>query len=368
MNPTPVTRPRRTVLLAAAVVAVLAVVLAVRLLARPAATAAVQEAPAAVVPAPTPVDLAALSIPCWSCPDAGDWPLRFRTDLDMLAPLGNGTANAAVWLGAFAKPDGPRFAEAQAAQARRVDHEGVGPVLPPDDPLLLEAEPWVDQATMQFYPDVFPFAGMTTRIPHLLLALTFARSWIARGMDAADPEAAYADFRRTIRLGRLLRQEDVVIISDLVGLACIRIGAEAIYDRARAAGDLELALAAAVVAGEAPAQKLLTAARLTRTELAGHVHPTADGSVAVNASATSIVDAARDAARSAPDRRFRLEAMVATLHMARQFGTEPQREEARAVLTELAASDDPRIASGARWALDNDVPPELVKDTIQPRR
>ena len=55
----------------------------------------------------------------------------------------------------------------------------LGKIVAGDDPLLLEAEPWCDQGTMHFYPDIFPLEGYSTRIPNLLVALTFARSWIA---------------------------------------------------------------------------------------------------------------------------------------------------------------------------------------------
>ena len=27
-------------------------------------------------------------MPCWSCPQARSWPITFKTDLDLLAPLG----------------------------------------------------------------------------------------------------------------------------------------------------------------------------------------------------------------------------------------------------------------------------------------
>ena len=76
------------------------------------------------------------------------------------------------------------------------------------------------------------------------------------------------DFRRAIRLGRLLRQEDVVVISDLVGLASIHVGARGVYRRALADGDLELALLASAALGEVAPQRLRTSERITRTDLA----------------------------------------------------------------------------------------------------
>ena len=140
---------------------------------------------------------------------------------------------------------------------RRVQGPGeLGEVLPADDPLLLEAEPWCDQATMRYYPDIYPMKGWETQIPNLMFQLTFARSWVARGMAASDPSKAMEDFRRAIRLGRLLRQEDVTVIADLVGLACIRVGAQGIYDLAVKQGNAQLALVASIVLGEVAPQRL----------------------------------------------------------------------------------------------------------------
>ena len=45
--------------------------------------------PASPVPTPLAGHGSALEVPCWSCPSARGWPVRFRTDLDLLAPLGN---------------------------------------------------------------------------------------------------------------------------------------------------------------------------------------------------------------------------------------------------------------------------------------
>ncbi len=180
---------------------------------------------------------------------------RFQT-ISLIAPLGDGPANAAEFFAAFEKQRGPRAADAEAMQARRVERsDDIGMVVAAADELLLEAEPWVDQATMRFYPDVFPMEGAGTRITNLLVMLTMARSWTARGVDADDPERGLDDCRRAIRLGRLLRQEDVVIINDLVGLACIHIGTRGVYRIAQGEGNTELALLASIVLGVAPARR-----------------------------------------------------------------------------------------------------------------
>lgn len=156
------------------------------------------------------------------------WPLAFRTDLDLLAPLGTGSGNSAAFFVQFRKPDGERVDEAEAMMARRVDGPpGLEKVLPPDDPLLAEAEPWCDQATMQFYPDCLPYEGLWTAYPDFLVPVTFARSWAARSLGGDDSGQAMGDFRRAIRLGHLLRQEDRFLLADLIGLACISAGVEA---------------------------------------------------------------------------------------------------------------------------------------------
>ena len=200
-------RPSRRlqVLIALALVASLAALLGLRLLAGarlPGVTARGPAAPKASVPAPKAVVLSSLEFPCWGCPESQKWPVTFRTDLDFLAPLGNGPANSGLFFKDFAKPGGSRYAEAAAAMDRRVDGPvELGKVLPPDDPLLLEAEPWCDQATMRYYPDFFPLQGTDTQLPNLLVPLNLAKSWVARGLASDDPARAIEDFRRAIRLG-----------------------------------------------------------------------------------------------------------------------------------------------------------------------
>jgi hypothetical protein len=360
---------RIAVVAAAGLVVVLAGVFVARLLGHGGADAyATAAPPAATVPAPHPCDLAKLELPCWGCLWAQSWSLRYRTDLDMLAPLGTGTANAATWFAAFAKPNGPRSAEAQAAMARRVAH---GPlpiapqgfdVLPPDDPLLAEAAPWCDQATMRFYPDLFPVRGGDTQLPNNLLTLNLARSWIARGHDAASFDDAMADFRRVIRLGRLLRQDDVVVIDDLLGLVYIRWGAEEIYDRARKEGKTDLALLAAVVAGEGAPQRYLTAARMTSIEIAPYLRQTGAGSYELQLPAEPY-KAIAEMAVSSPDRRFRDEAIL-RLRFVAAFGGGPMRAEANALLEKLASGPDPIVAANARWSLATPVSEKEVRGLL----
>jgi hypothetical protein len=346
-----VNRSRTLVLSALAVVVVLASALGMRWTgherrspappARPPLARLDKPAPPARVAHPTRADVP--QVPCWSCPTSEKWPIRFQTDLDLLAPLGDGPANAALWLKDFAKPQGARLAEAEAAVKRRVAGPGeFGLVLPPGDPLLKEAEPWADQATMRFYPDVWAAEGASTPIPNLLVALSFARSWVARAASDPDAPAAIEDCRRAIRWGRLLRQEDATVIQDLVGLASIRIGAEQLYALAARRGDQPLMLAAAIVQGEAAPQRLRTAELVTRVAIQA---------AEKDAVTDRKVDDLIGVAKNSPDRRFRNEAIV-MLGYARFTGTSDRREKAENALAELKASPDAFIAGNARWALE----------------
>lgn len=342
---------RARVVLGAAVIVVVAGLLGARLLARPSQRVAI-EPPTGEVAEPAALRPAELEVPCWSCPSAKTWPVRFRTDLDLLAPLGDGPANAAEWFAAFEKERGPRAGEAAAMMERRTLHDSdLGMVVAPDDPLLLEAEPWVDQSTMRFYPDVFPMEGVATRITNLLAAITFARSWTARGVDAADPDRGLEDCRRAIRLGRLLRQEDAVIISDLVGLACIHIGTRGVYRIAQREGDLGLALLASVVLGEIAPQRALTAERISAFDLAPYLHRDDAGLYRLELP-DRWLDQALETAATLTERRFFGEAILSG-NVVLHLGTPEQQDRVRGWLEGLAADDDAIVADFAQWALDH---------------
>jgi hypothetical protein len=348
------------VVLAAAVIVVLAGTLGARLIGLDNAAPKLR-APAATVPEPAVFDVTELEVPCWTCPENRVWALRFQTNLDLLAPLGNGTANAAEWFALFEKRVGPRADEAVAAQKRGLEGpEWLGTVLPPDDPLLLEAEPWCDQATMSFYPDIFPLDGYSTRITNLLFAIKLVRSWVARGEAAEDGDVAMADFRRAIRLGRLLRQEDTVVISDLVGLACIHIATRAVYDRALADGDLELALLASVVIGEVAPQRLGTKKHLTSTDLLDSFQQGDSGEINFRLQPGKL-DVVIEAAESAPDRRFRCEAVLG-LNIIRSLGAPEEIERANDVLDALVNDADRKVAVGAQWCIENPTSVDVLEE------
>jgi hypothetical protein len=352
---------RTGVLGGAALVVVLAGVLGARLLGPTASAVAAPAAPRARLAEPAPFDPAELEVPCWSCPSAGEWPVRFQTDLDLLAPLGDGPGNAAEFFAAFEKHRGPRAAEAEAMQQRRVERpDDVGMVVAADDELLLEAEPWVDQSSMRFYPEIFPMEGAGTRITNLLVMLTMARSWTARGVDADDPDRGLDDCRRAIRLGRLLRQDDVIIINDLVGLACIHIGTRGVYRIAQREGDLELALLASVVLGEVAPQRMMTAKRISTVDLAPYIRRDDDDRYRLELPDVQ-VDALVDLADETTERRFYGE-VIMTASAILNLGTPEQQTRVRAVLDELASRDDPIVADFARWALSADLTDDVLRE------
>jgi len=310
------------------------------------------EASGTGVPDPRPFLMTDLEIPHWSHQKARQWSVRFRTDLDLLAPLGNGGRNAGEWYVDFRKPDGPRYEEARAMMSRKEDREGNFNVLPADDPLLLEAEPWSDQAAMSFYPELLKPEGWYTQVPNLLVPLTFARSWVARGLESPDPELGLEDCRRAIRLGRLLRQEDTVIISDLVGLACIRMGAQGMFDIAVKQGNAELALLASIVIGEVAPQRLMTSERTTRAWDESFIREDESGNVVLEIPDARL-ETILEMARNQPDRRFRIAAIL-ELNVVRFMGTESQKERVVSFLTELSAVEDPVLSETARWSLESE--------------
>jgi len=295
----------------------------------------------------------ALKLPQWSYPRSATWPVEFQTDLDLLAPLGDGSDNAASWFVLFEKERGPRAADAEAADARRVEAgEDFGWALEGDDELLLEAEPWVDQAIMSFYPAMLPLEGVNTRFPNLRFMMTLARSWAARGVASHDPLDGLEDCRRAIRLGRLLRQEDVTIINDIVGLHCIDVGARCVYRLARQDDDLELALLASVVIGEIAPQRSLTAKRTSDFDLSPFLFRESSGGRFVLELPDAKLDEMIETARSFSQRRFMGEVYL-TFGVVHSYGTAAQRETVRSYLGELAVNEDPIIAEGARGALES---------------
>lgn len=350
----------RTIITAAVTILfVLGGLLAARLVLRWWQTSRLIVPPHLLVESPRETQVSGLEVPCWSCPSAGDWPIEFRTDLDLIAPLGNGPGNAADFFALFEKERGPRAGDAEALMSRRFETEGdFGLIVAGDDELLVEAEPWIDQASMSFYPEIFPMEGVDTRITNLLFVLTFARSWTARGVAAENPEEGLEDCRRAIRLGRLLRQEDVTVIQDLVGLACIHIGTRGVYGIAQNESDLELSLLASIVLGEVAPQRFMTMEKISALDLEPYMRWDSSGAYRLEMP-DSFLETIVTRSETLTERRFFGE-IILPCHVIAHLGTPEQQHRAGEILTRLAADEDPIIADLARWALDNPVTDGMV--------
>lgn len=317
------------------------------------ASTALYHAPPAAVPPPRRVGLAGMPAPFpWTRSSTQPRPLRFQVDLDLLAPLGDGRANAAIWFRDFAKQDGSRNEWGSNNRVIRPVSGVDESVFLPDDPVLLEAEPWVDQATMRFYPDIWPMAGPETKIPNLLFEITLAKSWAARAETASDPARAREDYRRAVRLGRLILHDDVTLIANLVGLECVRIGARGLYEQARREDDAETMLAASLALHDADAIRQIAAERITRITVPAEYrwHWSRPISPTVRATDEQF-EAALAMAKADSSRALRLEGQFALMGYA-VAGTRSQGRQARTALDALSRDPDPLVASSARATLD----------------
>jgi len=360
---------RFTVLASIALILALAGIFTIRVMAResveaPINPAVAHVAPTATVPAPTSIALQEIPAPtCWGCSSSKNAPLEFQLDLDLLAPLGTGSGNAADWFKDFTRFSGSRHeTEGRGVYSARFIENTVDGVLwrvlPGDDSLLLEAEPWIDQARCSFYPEVYEVNGMSTEVPFLLTFLDLARSWVWRGMQAEEPEAAREDFSRAIRLGRLLRQDDVTVIQDLVAVACIRLGAEAIYELAREGGDATTMLIASRVLADKDAIRLGALSRVSQVDAMQYVHKEEDGRARLLLTDVELGELITGV-KSMPDRRFRMEGIIG-LQIVLHMGSSAQQTRAHDLLTELAEDSDPLVAQFATLVLTGPFDPEIL--------
>jgi hypothetical protein len=153
-----------------------------------------------------------------------------------------------------------------------------------------------------------------------------------------------------------------------VGLACIHLGTRGVYERALADGDLELALLASVVLGEVAPQRLGTKQHLTSTDLIDSFSRDDQGEIVFRMQPAKF-NLIVEAAKSAPDRRMRCEALVG-LNIILSLGAPEESERAFEVLTEIAGDADPKVADGARWSLDNPVAMEVLEQVgmVKPKK
>ncbi len=328
-------------------------------------------APAARVPQPKPLTLADIPAPprwnqmSYVSEKLPITKLAFSIDLDYFAPLGDGAANAAVWFRDFARNDGSRVAEIKNSDLRTVKFLGTeDKVFPADHPLLREAEPWVDQATCRFYPVVWKPVSLDTPIPNLLFTMRLAKSWSARGAAEADAERAKDDFRRAIRLGRLFMQDDLSVIQQLIGWACVAMGLRGLNQAAHDEGDTVMVAATNLALGDYNAMRGCASAWLTQITFDDPFRKTWLGW----RWAVPITDRRLDDliahARGNPLRCWRGEALQSLAAVAHE-GSRRQRERAAAVLNELAHDKDPLLAAQAEWLVTHyrDLRSDLIRES-----
>lgn len=274
--------------------------------------------------------------------------MEFSINLDRLAPLGDGEGNLAEWLHDF------DFGGARSTESGGVAQGDLfgrpTSVWDEQNPLLIEAEAWVDQATCLFYPEIYKIQGWSTSVPNLRMLLTLARSWVARGLSNHDATEGRADMRRAIRLGRLLRQDSFTIIQEMVGLSTIRRGAEGLYELARREGDAtEMVLAGQVMADVDGIRALMQEKLSDIFDLEGALR---GGSLArwLKDSEAGLGRIAKTALADGL-RPLRAEAVMA-LGFALRVGGRAQRETSRTVLLQVVEQRDPVLAASAAWFLE----------------
>jgi hypothetical protein len=254
-------------------------------------------------------------------------PLAFQKNLDAIAPLGNGSRNAATWFREFTEPGGARLPEWKAARARAKTVTVPGftlEALAPDDPLLIEAEPWTEEAACRFYPDAAPV--QQSAIPNLAMIGLLGNSWVARGSRNGTVE----DLQRTIRLGRLLRQDDVTIGQDEAGVNLVNMAAGAMNGLAVSRGDSQRSTVLGPLLEEGNSITLETGKRKVLI---------AYGTI------TKIVEFAKQSS----DRRFRLAAIARLNDLREHASGDAGRREATDALLQLPPDQDPMVAATVRW-------------------
>ncbi len=313
-------------------------------------------APAAKVPRPKPLTLEQVSAPPrWNLEfSEGSRPatikLDFSIDLDYFAPLGDGPANTAIWFRDFAPGDGSRAAEIKESNRTEVTLLGLkAEVYPASDPLLREAEPWVDQATCRFYPDVWKPKGPATPTPNLLFAFDLARSWTYEGVTQPDAERAKENCRRVIRLGRLLMQDDVTLIQRYAAWACIAMGLRGLNERARREGDAVMVAATTLALGDYNAMRGIATQWQRDLRFERPPATTCWGLTRRGSFSNAYVGDLIEHARRNSLRCMRAEAIL-PLVMVRRRGSIQQRKLADAVLSEIAHGKDPVLTAELEYA------------------
>jgi hypothetical protein len=254
--------------------------------------------------------------------------LAFHADLDGLAPLGDGPDNAATWFRDFSQKGGTRLPEwtrALERATRMTVPDFTLTALPPDDPLLREAERWINQATCRFYSEELSVEEQASRSPNLDMIRMLGFSWVARGSRNQNID----DLSRAMRLGRLLRQDDVTLAQDQVAMRLVNMAALAM-----------IGMDSRRIAQVAP----------VRTESSAIILQTGDRLILLGSGQiTTLISFAEKSA----DRRFRLDAMH-RLHLLFAGSNADSQRQANDALVRLEHDPDGMVAATARWYLSTE--------------
>jgi len=317
----------------------------------------------AYVPDPKPFNIEDLEVPDWYQLSYRNPPIRFQTDLDLLAPMGTGSQNAARFFRLFSKPDGSRLTEFNRINASKVNHSDWGDILPANEPLIEEAKLWADQSVMRFYPDYYTLNGSFTAIPNLLLPFLLARTWTAMGVDSPNKSVGLGLCRRAIRLGRLLRQEDVCTIADAIGVLCIQTGTKGIYKIALSEGNTKLAFLASIVLGEVAPQNILMRRKFDKSTYLGVPKENDNQEKKLLISERDLEDLIT-IAKEDPCRRFRMQAIFQMNFIRHLCDSKECIQKVVTALSKLLKSNDPMISQSAQWSLEYTISKSDLKDYL----
>jgi hypothetical protein len=161
----------------------------------------------------------------------------------------------------------------------------------------------------------------------------------------------------------LLRQDDLTIIQDMVAIACIRIGAEAMYELAREQGDTATMLVTSMVLADKDAMRLQTAGRITTFERAF-----AMDDPDVPEPSLRLTDAELEAivelTSGLADRRFRMEGLLA-LQFVKRLGSSTQQGIADAALERLTGDADELVAGLAQRFRESPLTQAELREAIE---
>jgi len=219
---------------------------------------------------------------------------------------------------------------------------------------------------MSFYPGIWPEPTVAGRLelPSLIM-LTVATSWMVHGIGSQDPDAARDDFRRMIRLGRLMLQDDASAMQGVIGMWIVRHGLEALYDRALRDGNRREQMLIALALLDRERAYDWERGRLDQLRLPGHLD-VRDASARLGIS-EDVMDLLEGALTQSTVRRWKLGALR-SLQVAVLRGDPASASRAATLLQSAAGDADAMIASAARRALAGERARDVVFEMFATRR